>query len=103
MLLIVFQRTWYVNGFMWRIFLFICFGDRFRFDYLETFWKLLRRFAASSTVPSAPAYYFSRFMKNLHHLEEEEGTRLCLCKGFLVRIGVIVILRGRRGCVGIFW
>jgi hypothetical protein len=31
-------------------------------------------------------------MKKLHHLEEEEGTRLCLCKGFVVRIGVIVMI-----------
>jgi hypothetical protein len=99
MLLIVVQRTWYVHGFLWRIFLFICFGDRFRFDYLESFWKLLRRFAASSTVPSAPAYHFFRFMKNLHHLEEEEGNRLCLCKGFVVRIGVIVMIeREKRMC-----
>ncbi len=38
-------------------------------------------------------------MKNLLHLGEEEGTRLCLCKGFVVRIGVIVMIeREKRMC-----
>jgi hypothetical protein len=66
MLLIIVQRTWYEKCIMWKIFLFIYFGDRFRFDYLKSFWNYFGNLQHLVLFQVCFHNIFFYFMKFLH-------------------------------------